>query len=493
MKRFFALMARLFFAIAMLFALTATDYVQGASVSALLGRPNLLRARHISTPTPKPSPTATPSPTHTPTPAPTPPPHTPTPTPKPGPSTTPVATPTPTNIGNEITINAPGNNQTLSGTAVTVAVTLGPDVYWDQLEVDGTSVLSGSGNFAWNSTTVANGTHTLMVRVFQQGGTVPIGTAYVSTIVNNSSTTPTPDPPTPTPDPPTPTPVPRTATPTPGGLPPTPTPVPPTATPTPGPQYFSTLSSSASLPTDAQCAAMIPATAENVPANTPFNQTMPTATQLAAYAANGYTFDYRDSYTQYQRVDGHYSGSTDMIMRWAACKYGIDEDVVRAQGWIESGWQQGGAGDERTAQAQCVQGSFTALWNTTISEPGGSTVSCPNCCYQSWSLWQTKVYYEWMTWPEIMQSTAFAADYRYADQRACMDGAYTSYYASSGQQPNTYAADIANYEGNPDTTNTDRVLWGCIGMHYSGSWYDSGAQTYIDAAQSAMLTQPWPH
>src|SRR5271156_135671 len=117
MKRFFALMARLFFAIAMLFALTATDYVQGASVSALLGRPNLLRARHISTPTPKPSPTATPSPTHTPTPAPTPPPHTPPPTPKPSPSTTPVATPTPTNIGNEITINAPGNNQTLSGTA----------------------------------------------------------------------------------------------------------------------------------------------------------------------------------------------------------------------------------------------------------------------------------------------------------------------------------------------------------------------------------------
>jgi hypothetical protein len=98
-----------------------------------------------------------------------------------------------------------------------------------------------------------------------------------------------------------------------------------------------------------------------------------------------------------------------------------------------------------------------------------------------------------MTWPEIMQSTAFAADYRYADQRACMDGAYTSYYASSGQQPNTYAADITNYESNPDTTNTDRVLWGCIGMHYSGSWYDSGAQTYIDAAQSAMLTQPWPH
>ena len=160
---------------------------------------------------------------------------------------------------------------------------------------------------------------------------------------------------------------------------------------------------------------MIPATAENAPANTPFNQTLPTAAQLSAYAANGYTSTFQDDYTQYKRVDGQYSGSTDMIMRWAACKYGIEEDVVRAQGWIESGWQQGGAGDKRTSQAQCVQGSFTALWNTTISEPGGSTVSCPNCCYQSWSLWQTKVYYEWMTWPQIMQSTAFAADYRYAE------------------------------------------------------------------------------
>jgi hypothetical protein len=479
MKGFFVSVARLFGATAMLFMFMSA-VVPGAQ-AVVLGRPVLLpRVRHTSTPTPKPSPTATPSPT--PSPVVTPPPSTPTPTPKPSPSTTPVATPTPTNIGNEITINAPGNGQTLSGTAVTVAVTLGPDVYWDQLEVDGTAVLSGSGNFTWNSTTVANGAHTLMVRVFQQGGTVPIGTAYVSTIVSNVTATPTPTPPTPTPAPPTPTP----------GVP-TPTPGVPTPTPTPAPLHFSTLSSSASLPTGAQCAAAVPATAENVSANTPFNQTLPTAAQLSAYAANGYTSTFQDSYTQYQRVDGQYSGSTDMIMRWAACKYGIDEDVVRAQGWIESGWQQGGAGDQRTTQAQCVQGSFTALWNTTISEPGGSTVSCPNCCYQSWSLWQTKVYYEWMTWPQIMQSTAFAADYRYADQRACMDGAYMSYYASAAQQPNTYAADIANYQSNPDTTNTNRVLWGCIGMHYSGSWYDSGAQSYISSAQSAMLTQPWPH
>ena len=72
---------------------------------------------------------------------------------------------------------------------------------------------------------------------------------------------------------------------------------------------------------------------------------------------------------------------------------------------IESGWEQGGAGDERTSQSSCINGTFTALWNTTIDEPDGSFVTCPNCCWTSWSMWQTKVYYETTTWPMIMKST----------------------------------------------------------------------------------------
>src|SRR6267378_6969435 len=200
MKGFFISVARLFAATAMLFTLTSA--VVPSAQAWVLGRPQILRLRRTSTPTPTPNPTPTTAPSRTPTPVPP----TPTPMPKPSASTTPVATPTPTNIGTEITINTPGNGQTVSGTAVTVAITVGPDVYWNQLQVDGTSALSGSGNFTWNSTTVANGAHKLMVRVFQQGGTVPIGTAYVSTMVNNSTATPTPGPSTPTPAPPTPTP-----------------------------------------------------------------------------------------------------------------------------------------------------------------------------------------------------------------------------------------------------------------------------------------------
>ena len=214
--------------------------------------------------------------------------------------------------------------------------------------------------------------------------------------------------------------------------------------------------------------------------------------QLIAYSANGYTSTYQDDYTQYERVHGQYTGSTDMIMRWAACKYGIDEDVVRAQAWVENGWKQGASGDMRRSRSRCVQPGFSKLWNTSIAEPDGSMVSCPSCCYQSWSAWQTKVFYEWMTWPEIMQSTAFAADYRFADQRACMDGAYASFFSSSAHQPNTYATDIANYKANPNKTYTNRVLWGCIGMHFSGGWHDSRAQSYILSVKVALATQPWP-
>ena len=132
------------------------------------------------------------------------------------------------------------------------------------------------------------------------------------------------------------------------------------------------------------------------------------------------------------------------------------------------------------------------LWNTTIGMPDGAAVSCPKCCFQSWSAWQTKGFYEWMTWPEIMRSTAFAADYRYADQRSCMNGAYASYFASATQQPNIYAADVANYLANPSTRNTNRVLWGCIGKHFSGGWHDVKAQPYIAAVKNALATQPWP-
>lgn len=224
---------------------------------------------------------------------------------------------------------------------------------------------------------------------------------------------------------------------------------------------------------------MIPKTPETMPVNIPYNQDMPTPGELAMYYR--YPTQPITRAPQFYRVDGQYTGSTDMILRWAACKWGIDENVVRAQAWTESKWRQGGpnpgdgGGDKRYSISQCVNGSFIALWN----------YECPNCCRQSWGILQTKVFYDWGTWPMIKNSTAFNADYRYAEQRACMNGQFRRYFNTRSHLPNSYAADNASGD-------LDRILWGCIGMHFSGSWYDPKALKYISEVKENMAAQPWP-
>jgi hypothetical protein len=243
--------------------------------------------------------------------------------------------------------------------------------------------------------------------------------------------------------------------------------------------HFLTLPPHAVLPSGSECASLVTKTPELIPNNIPFNRTMPTELQLSEFhthPALGSTPPKSD----FMRVDGHYTGSTEMILRWAACKWGIDENIVKAQAWVEHGWVQGGpnptdgGGDKRYNRNECVRSELHELWN----------FGCPQCCYQSWGILQTKVYYSWGTWPMIKDSTAFNADYRYAEERACLNGDFLPYFHSAQQQPNTYAADIAD-------GNLDRLVWGCTGMHYSGRWYYRQAIDYIKAVKRAMQQKPW--
>ncbi len=268
----------------------------------------------------------------------------------------------------------------------------------------------------------------------------------------------------------------------------------PTASPTGVPiAHFSTLGPNASLPSGSACATLVNSAPlpEVVPANAPFNSAsqIPTPIWLAPFYANPQPFKGdTQGVSDYARVDGNYSGSTDMIIRWAACKYGIDEDVIRAQAQNESfGWLQAGAGDKATTQASCVQPNFPLLqiWNTQVPQPGGNITFCPNCCYQSWGLVQNKLFYEPTAWPIAMVSTAFGLDLNYAETRSCMNGNFSTYFSSAAQQPNTYATDIA-------AGNIGRILWGCIGKHLSGGWYDVSAQTYIAQVQAILAARNWP-
>ena len=47
----------------------------------------------------------------------------------------------------------------------------------------------------------------------------------------------------------------------------------------------------------------------------------------------------------FDRVTGNFTGTTDEIIQWAACKWGFDEDLIRAQTAKESWWFQSSVGD----------------------------------------------------------------------------------------------------------------------------------------------------
>lgn len=333
-----------------------------------------------------------------------------------------------------VTIISPSNGKRVSGVVKIRAQV--DHAWWSRVLIDGADgPASGRGNvvFRWNSEKVADGQHTLTVQGYRYEKTrANAADSITVTVDNHSSASST--------------------------------------------IHFGTLPNGASLHGDTWCANHIPWEREMVPANAGVNDTMPSAGQLAAFAADGYVPSPYGGEWAYARVNGQYTGTTDMIFRWAACKWGIDEDVVRAQATVEQrNWNQyDSGGDERWSYSECANGGLS-LWS----------YMCPNCCYQSWSIWQTKVYYDWPTWPMIHNSTAFAADFRYADQRACMDGDLMGYFNGRPRHDgHTYAGDIAS--GDLST-----ILWGCIGMHYSGDWFDRSAIGYINRVKDAYANKPW--
>jgi hypothetical protein len=287
--------------------------------------------------------------------------------------------------------------------------------------------------------------------------------------------------------------------------------------------------------TSAQCAAALDANAsshiynghpinqETVPQNqephtpgspadgitSPVNQTTPNASQLEYYASDDYRSSVMDApYTWMKLVDGQYTGTTEMIIRWAACKWGVDEDAIRAQATAEhESWVQWNAGgDERKLMTQCQAGNnpghnSTDLWGYLLS----------NACYQSWSIWQTKVVYStpnvgaWTTWPAINESTAFAVDYRYASQRSCMNGDQFGFFDDKGTG-SFYLTDVANARDDPYhesphkfwhpvtgayATNLEYVELACLGAHYSGHWMDPDARSYLNSLLTHWKKKDW--
>jgi hypothetical protein len=215
--------------------------------------------------------------------------------------------------------------------------------------------------------------------------------------------------------------------------------------------HFSTLPPGSSLPSDDACAAEVRAAREVRPGNAGYN------------SARGRQKSLSGPYPTFARVDGDFAGTTDEILQWAACKWGIDEDIVRAQAAVESWWKQANLGDWGNDPAGCAP-----------NHPIGSDRAHPGQCPQSVGILQVRYPYWTSGFPEAETSTAYNADYAYAQWRACFDG--------EESWLNT-VDHVGSYHGGD--------LWGCIGVWYSGRWHTNAAEHYVDSVKAYLAQRIW--
>jgi len=191
------------------------------------------------------------------------------------------------------------------------------------------------------------------------------------------------------------------------------------------------------------------------------------------------------------RVDGQFSGTTDEIIQWAACKWGLPDNYLRAEADTESTWfqyetypsgrcvGQVGCGDwfrsePYVARKTYCDGLATAGGHDYQSDYGDGY--CPKTFsivgIMSW--WNPSWGFTWAgnqngTLPFTRNSTAMALDYMASQIRGCYEG----------------------WQWELGSSYTSGDLWGCAGAWYSGGWHDSGANTYISHVQANESAEPW--
>lgn len=236
----------------------------------------------------------------------------------------------------------------------------------------------------------------------------------------------------------------------------------PSAKPKPpaAPAHFSTLKPGAKLPTEAQCAAWVRAKPfkENKKVNAVANATKGHKVDGSLFSGDSPAAASKIA----PRITGNFTGTTQTILRWTACKWGIDEDIVYAQTAIESWWRQDTLGDWGTDASACPPGHGLGA--------DGRAGQCP----QSYGVLQDRWPYMKQGWPGYARSTAMAADIAYAIWRACYEGYET--WLNTVERGQTYQAGDA---------------WGCVGRWFSGRWHTAAGDGYVQRVKDYLSQRIW--
>ena len=221
----------------------------------------------------------------------------------------------------------------------------------------------------------------------------------------------------------------------------------PTATALSPGMFFTLQPSTASLPrTDALCASLVtPRPFEPRPENNAANHTVPSG-PVPWNNDRDQTY-WKKWIANRNKVTGNYTGTTDEIIRWASCKWGLDENTVRAVADQESEWHESEVGDQN--------GSFGIMQVKDHTSDGHPDLG---------------------GYPDTARSTALNVDMYGAWERSCLQGAF--------------------YDGGDWLYGGSKVVddgWGCVGAWFSGSWHDPGAQDYVATVQKLLARRDWLH
>jgi hypothetical protein len=228
--------------------------------------------------------------------------------------------------------------------------------------------------------------------------------------------------------------------------------------------------------------------AESVPVNTSANEYVPSEAELAQFRSElGEEEPY--PYSKYVTGNTHLSHpSTDDIIQWAAAKWGIPADWLRAESVQESDWNQLGAGstgDARTYESSSglsEEAWYKAFLCTAPGSPAPCSIKPPDGkggaeVYTSLGIIQEK----WLPgksqagWkgvePLRWKSTAFNLDFRCAILRYYFDGLVTW--------------ETSNYHAGE--------AWPSLsGWFESYPWRNAGQEQYTREVQEHLARRDWP-
>ncbi|MBV8951208.1 MAG: hypothetical protein JOZ99_10060 [Actinobacteria bacterium] len=219
---------------------------------------------------------------------------------------------------------------------------------------------------------------------------------------------------------------------------------------------------------DRQAAALVAHRPEIRPENAAANDYVPTDAELLAFQTS------RDSYgrtpTQFNPLARYVTGrpglvdpSTDDLIQWAARKWGIPDDVIRAQMATESWWRQSQLGDRTTEPA-----GWYGLY------PAQARVPNTTDAYESMGVMQVRWRPDgWVgngTEPLRWKSTAFNLDFYGSIIRFYYDGLCS--WCGSG-----YGAGQA---------------WASVGAWFNPvPWNNANAQSYEGRVLTNLSRRPW--